>query len=298
MGCFGSDPKKPEFKAAQYTEAELSALKTAFEKFNEQGDQFEKTQGTIKKSASGYLDALESLRPGYKAGIDKAQQTADSLAQGLPPADVAQRISRGAAFKGLTAGLGQNQRATLEARDYGQTSLDLMGKGLGMQQQLRAETMGYMPMQALNLAFTPQQIRAEDNQINLYNNQIKNRQAEANANVYNQQQQSNYQYDQQYGGNSFLGAAGGLLGGAVGAGIGAMTGGPMGALTGAGMGMNFGGGLGGQLGGAQGAGMGQVFQGAGNMMSTFGGLDMGGFFNSQAQPQMRFNPSVGLRGVY
>jgi hypothetical protein len=162
------------------------------------------------------------------------------------------------------------------------TSLDLMGRGLQMQSNLRNETRSYMPLQALNLAFTPEAIRSEDNMLSQYNNQITNKQAEANANAANMQSQSNYAYDQKYGGNSLTGLLGGAGGGLLGAVGGyAATGftNPMGALMGAGIGSSLGGGIGGSYGGAQGQGMGSIFQGFGSTASMLGSYGMGGGFD-------------------
>ncbi|NDB96527.1 MAG: hypothetical protein EBZ78_10285, partial [Verrucomicrobia bacterium] len=232
----------------------------------------------------------EKLQPGYKAGLTKAQQTADSLAKAQIPADVAQKVSQSAAFKGLMTGLPGEQRKSVEARDLGLTSLDLMGRGLAAQQNLRAEANAMMPLQALNLAFSPQAIRAEDVRLAEYNNQIKNRQADANASTHNRQQDMNYQYDQQYGGSPFSGILGGLGGGLAGAGIGFAMGGPAGALMGAGMGAQVGGGIGGGFGGAQGQQMGGIFSGLGSSLAGLGTLYGSGGFGSA------FNSSTGTYG--
>jgi len=269
----GSKPSKPQYQAPQYTELSLPELRTALSKFIDQEQDFEGLQNAITSSATKRMDALETLQPGYKAGLTQAQQVADSLAGGNIPADVAQRISQSAAFKGLMTGMSGQQRSTIEARDLGLTSLDLQGRGLAAQQALRAEANAQMPLQALNLAFSPQAIRSEDVTLAEYNNKIKNQQAEANANTYNRQQDANYEYDSKYGGSPFGSLLGGTLGAGLGAGIGflASGGNPMGALTGGGLGMSLGGGVGGSFGGGQGMTMGGILGGAGGMISNFGG---------------------------
>jgi len=274
----GSKPSKPQYQAPQYTELSLPELRTALSKFIGQEGDFQKLQETISSSATKRMDALETLQPGYKAGLTKAQQTADSLAGGNVPADVAEKISRSSAFKGLMTGLPGEQRQAMAARDLGLTSLDLQGRGLAAQQSLRAEANAQMPLQALNLAFSPQYIRQEDVSTATYNNQIKNRQADANANTYNRQQDMNYQYDQQYGGSPFSGILGGLGGGLAGAGIGFAMGGPAGALMGAGMGAQVGGGIGGSFGGAQGQQFGGIFSGLGSSLAGLGTMYGGGYF--------------------
>jgi len=288
-------PSKPQFQAPQYTELSLPELRTALESFVGQEGMFDKLQGTLSSSATKRMDALETLRPGYKAGLDKAQQVADSYAQGNVPADVAQKISQSAAFKGLMTGSGAQQRSQIEARDLGLTSMDLQGRGLAAQQAIRSETQAMMPLQALNLAFTPQYIRQEDVNLATYNNQVKNRQADASANTYNQQQMMNYQYDQQYGGSPLAGILGGVGGGLAGAGIGFAMGGPAGALMGAGMGSQLGGGVGGAFGGAQSQQFGGIFSGLGSSIAGLGVLSGGGFFNSGSPNFITRKTDVGLR---
>ncbi|NCY20492.1 hypothetical protein EBX31_00865 [bacterium] len=279
----GSKPSKPQYQAPQYTELSLPELRTALSKFIDQEKDFGKIQDVISSSATKRMDALEILQPGYKAGLTKAQQVADSLSGGNIPTDVAQKISQSAAFKGLMTGLPGEQRKSVEARDLGLSSMDLMGRGLAAQQNLRVEAQSMMPMQALNFAFTPQAIRSEDVETAKYNNTIKNRQADATANTYNRQQDMNYQYDQQYGGNQWLSPVMSIVGG----GLGAAFGGPLGA----GLGMNLGGALGGAFNGGRGGGPGGLgMMGVGSSMMGLAG--QGAFGNN---PWEWGNPSVPMR---
>ena len=125
----------------------------------------------------------------------------------------------------------------------GMTSYDMVNRGLARQQNLRGEANAMMPLQAMNLAFTPQGIRQEDVGMAQYNNNIANQQAMTNNQIQNRQAESNYAYDQQYGGQQWVGAATS----AIGAGVGAYFGGPMGMS----MGASLGGALGGIAGGSQ-----------------------------------------------
>lgn len=284
----GSKPSKPQYQAPQYTELSLPELRTALSKFIGQEGDFQKLQETISSSATKRMDALETLQPGYKAGLTQAQQTADSLAEGNVPADVAQKISQSAAFKGLMTGLPGEQRQAMAARDLGLTSLDLQGRGLAAQQSLRAEANAQMPLQALNLAFSPQYIRQEDVTTATYNNQIKNQQATANANTYNRQQDANYEYDSKYGGSPLGGILGGTLGAGLGAGVGflASGGNPMGAIAGGGLGMSLGGGIGGSFGGAQGRSLAGVLGGSGGAIADFAGAFSPTAFNNGVFPSV------------
>lgn len=265
MGLFddllgGGDPDKPQYVAAELEKLSLPDRLKALEDFIAQKEKFGGIQETIKSSASGYLDSLDFLNPGYKAGFAKSQQIADSMIQGLRPADVAGKVSRSAAFKGLTAGLGANQRSQLEERDLAQTSFGIMGEGLRTSQGLRQETRGYMPLQAMNLAFTPQNIRQEDVSLAQYNNNITNRQAELNANVYNRQQDANYAYESQYSGSPWAGIAGS----AIGAGLGVLAAPATGGMS-IPLGMGMGGAIGGQFGGSRGMQAGATGMSVGNM---------------------------------
>lgn len=269
----GGEPDKPNYVAPTLSKVQLSDFKTALDKFNSQEINFEDLQKTILSSAEKYQSALEKLSPGYKEGFDKTQQIAMSRAAGDLGADVAQKVSRTAAFKGLTSGIQGPARSTLEARDLGMTSYELQNSGVGMLGALREETRGLMPLQALNMAFTPQQIRAEDNTLAYYNNEVANRQAEWNAQVANMNAQASYEHEARYGGNPL----GSLLGGAAGAGAGFLIGNAIapgvGGLIGAGMGMSTGSGVAGAYGGAQGRGMGNMLGGLGGTLTGFGGLN-------------------------
>lgn len=296
----GSKPSKPQYQAPQYTELSLPELRTALSKFIGQEGDFQKLQETISSSATKRMDALEALQPGYKAGLAKAQQTSDSLAGGNVPADVAQKISQSAAFKGLMTGLPGEQRQAMAARDLGLTSLDLQGRGLAAQQSLRAEANAQMPLQALNLAFSPQYIRQEDVSTATYNNQIKNQQAAANADTYNRQQMMNYQYDQQYGGSPWGAIGGGILG----AGLGVMAAPFTGGMS-IPMGLSLGSALGGYAGGGQGLAMANTLGGVGAVgtqglaMAARGGYNFPNFWGGgTTSPSFRTRPNdVGLRAM-
>jgi hypothetical protein len=261
MGCFGGDdPQKPQYIAAQLEKLSLPDRLKALDDFIAQKDKFSGIQGTLESSASGYMDSLDRLNPGYKAGFAKSQQIADSMIQGLRPADVAGKVSRSAAFKGLTAGLGANQRSQLEERDLAQTSFGIMGEGLRTSQGLRQETRGLMPLQSMNLAFTPQNIRREDVSLAQYNNNITNRQAELNASVYNRQQDANYAYESEYSGSPWAGIAGSVIG----AGLGVLAAPATGGMS-IPLGMSMGGAIGGQFGGSRGMQAGATGMSVGNM---------------------------------
>lgn len=286
----GSKPSKPEFQTPKLTELSLPELRTALTKFMEQEEDFQGIQDVLTSSASKKIDALETIQPGYKAGLGKAQQVADSYASGLMPDDVAGKISRSAAFKGLNTGLQGSSRQGVEARDLGLTSIDLQSRGLAMQGALRGEANQMMPLQAMNLAFTPQGIRAEDVGLAEYNNKIKNQQATMNADIYNKQQLSNYQYDQKYGGSPLGGILGGAGGMAIGGAIGSVVPG-IGTVVGMGIGSALGGGIAGSFGGAQGQGMGGIFGNVGSMLGGFGAgggnlFNGPGTFSSLSQAQM------------
>ena len=280
----GNDPKKPNYIAPTFTEAELDSLKELFEKFSGQKESFESFQDTILDSASKYKGALEKLSPGFQAGMDKTDQIAASRMDGLVGSDTAGRVQRSAAYRGLLSGGGRNAAMGLTARDLGTTELELQDSGMSIAGTRRGEERSFMPMQALNLAFTPGQIAERDDRLNYYNTGIKNMQAQANADAYNANQKASYEWESQYGGNGLGAVLGGLGGGAGGAALGAAVGTFIfpgigtagGALIGGGLGMAAGGSFAGQSGGAQGRQMGTMFGGLGSSLSGFGSLGAGG----------------------
>jgi hypothetical protein len=255
-----SKPKKPQLE--QYT---APALSESLDKFIAQGAKFPGMQETLTQSAAESLKAKEDLFPGYQGTLGQAWQLAQSRGEGLVDPETAQRISQMAAQSGFATGTlpGSEQSGLQAAKQYGLTAQQLQDSGVQMGAGLRAEANAMMPLQAINLAFDPRSIRAEDLSI-----------GQANTNIRNQQQMINYQYDQQYGGSPWAGIAGGLLGGGAGFAIGNAIAPGVGGLLGAGMGSQLGGGMGGVFGGAQSQQLGGMFGGLGQSLGTLGGLQM------------------------
>jgi hypothetical protein len=267
-----SKPKKPELQ--QYTPP---TIESSVDKFIAQGGKFPGIQETITKSASEALKAREELFPGYAGTLGQAWQIAQERGAGLVSPEISKRVSQLAAQGGFSTGTlpGSEQSLLQAAQSYGLTAQQLQDSGVQLGQALRGEANAMMPLQALNLAFTPQGIRAEDISVGQYNTQVAN-----------QQQMINSQYDQQYGGSPFAGIMGGVLGAGAGAGLGyAMSGGsPMGALMGGGMGAQLGGGVGGAFGGAQSQQFGGIFSGLGGSMAGLGALGKMGWFSPATTP--------------
>jgi hypothetical protein len=255
-----SKPKKPQLE--QYTPPDIS---TSLDKFIAQGAKFPGMQDTLTQSAAESLKAKEALFPGYMGTLGQAWQLAQSRSEGLVDPETAKRVSEMAAQYGFATGTGpgSEQMGLQGAKQYGLTAVGLQDSGMQIGAGLRAEGNAMMPYQAINLAFTPQAIRAEDLSI-----------GQANTNIRNQQQMVNYRYDQQYGGNPWAGIAGGLLGGGAGFAVGNAIAPGVGGLLGAGMGSQLGGGMGGVFGGAQSQQLGGMFGGLGQSLGTLGGLQM------------------------
>ena len=299
-----SKPKKPQVTAPQYPSAEavtptfqqltLPELRTALTKFAEQERDFPGLQKTISTSAREALKAREELFPGYMGTLGQAWQIAQERGAGLVSPEIAERVSKMAAEGGFATGTlpGSEQTRLQAARSYGLTAQQLQDSGMQIGQALRAEAVSTMPLQALNLAFTPQQIRQEDVNLAMYNNQIANRQAlaraqavaqqgnlqaQANADAFNRQQQINYEYGQRYGGSPFGGILGGALGMGAGAAIGSVIPG-IGTMIGAGLGAQLGGGVGGAFGGAQSQQFGGIFGGLGGSIAGLGSMNQFGGF--------------------
>lgn len=236
----------------------LPDILKSLDKFLGQGDYLPKFQQMLTSSAKERQGGLEELRPGYQASMDKAMQVANERAEGLMPADVAERVSKIAAYGSVAGGYGGGSQAGrfTEARNYGLTSMDLQNSGLALGQSVRSETQALMPLQGINLAFTPQQLRADEANLGMYNNNVINQERMYNTGVKNQQAQ----LDAQNSGSPWAGIAGTVVGGALGAIAAPATGGMSIPL-----GMSLGGAIGGQFGGAKGMQAGVAGAQAGNM---------------------------------
>lgn len=247
----------------QYVAPKLSKT---FQKFVGQKKEFPGIQDVVKESAKLALQAREELFPGYMGTLGQAWQIAKERGEGLVSPEIAKRVSEMAAQYGFSTGTGpgSEQMGLQAAKQYGLTAQQLQDSGMQIGQALRAEAVGTMPLQALNLAFTPAQIRSEDVQIGMYNNQIANQQA---------------MLDAQYGGSPFGGILGGVLGTGAGFAIGNMVAPGFGGLIGAGLGAQLGGGVGGAFGGAQGRQFGGIFSGLGGSLAGLGAMGQfgGGF---------------------
>lgn len=264
----------PQLSYVNLEELNLPDILKSLDKFLEQKDFLPRFQDMLSDSAKLRQGALNELQPGYKESMDKSMQIANERMGGLMPADIAQKVSQIAAYNSLNGGYGGGSQAGrfLEARNYGLSSLDLQNSGVSMSQGLRSETQALMPLQAINMAFTPQQLRADDVNIGMYNTNVRNQEAMYNTGVRNQQAQ----LDAQNSGSPWAGIAGTVVGGALGAIAAPATGGlsiPLG--------MSLGGMIGGQFGGAKGmqAGMagaqvGQIGMTGLSMMN--GGMNFGG----------------------
>lgn len=263
-----SKPKKPELQT--YTPPKLSA---SIDKFIGQGAKFPGIQETISKSAEEALKAREELFPGYMGTLGQAWQIAQERGAGLVSPEIAERVSKMAAEAGFATGTlpGSEQSRLQAARSYGLTAQQLQDSGMQIGQALRAEAVSTMPLQAINLAFTPAQLRAEDISIGQYNTQIQN-----------QQKMIDYEYSQRYGGSPFAGILGGALGTGAGFAIGNMVAPGFGGLIGAGLGAQLGGGVGGAFGGAQSQQFGGIFGGLGGTAAGLGALGQFGGFSGGA----------------
>ena len=263
-------PSKPQLQT--YTPP---TVESSIDKFIAQGGKFPGLQETITKSASEKLKGLEELFPGYTGTLGQAWQIAKERSEGLVGPELAKRVSEMAAQYGFATGAppGSEQMGLQAAKQYGLTAMQLQDSGMQIGQALRGEANAMMPLQPINLAFTPQAIRAEDISVGQYNNQIAN-----------QQQMINYEYSQRYGGSPLGGILGGLGGAGAGFAIGNMIAPGFGGLIGAGMGAQLGGGVGGAFGGAQGQQFGGIFSGLGGSIAGLGALGQAGWFSPATTP--------------
>lgn len=248
----------PQLSQVKLEELNLPDILNSLEKFLGQKDFLPRFQDMLTTSAKGRQSALDELQPGYKDSMDKSMQIANERMGGLMNADIAKKVSEISAYNAIAGGYGGGSQMGrfLEAKNYGLTSLDMQNSGLALAQGLRSETQALMPLQGINLAFTPQQLRADEVNIGMYNTNVRNQEAMYNTGVKNQQAQ----LDAQYSGSPWAGIAGTVVGGALGAIAAPATGGMSIPL-----GMSLGGAIGGQFGGAKGMQAGAAGMQVGNM---------------------------------
>lgn len=273
-------PAKPQLQT--YTPP---TVESSIDKFIAQGGKFPGMQETITKSASEALKAREELFPGYMGTLGQAWQIAQERGAGLVSPEISERVSKMAAEAGFSTGTlpGSEQSRLQAARSYGLTAQQLQDSGMQIGQALRAEAVSTMPLQSINLAFTPAQLRAEDISVGQYNTQIQN-----------QQKMIDYEYSQRYGGSPIAGILGGALGTGIGAAVGMAVPG-IGPIAGAGFGSALGGGIGGAIGGGQSQQYGGMFAGLGSALTQFGALDQMGYFRQPSPGFMTRRTDVGLR---
>lgn len=73
---------------------------------------------------------LERILPGWKDMVGQGSKNAQSMLRGEIPEDVAAQLRRNSAYQSFRGGYGgSGMSKALTARDFGLTSLDLMGKG-------------------------------------------------------------------------------------------------------------------------------------------------------------------------
>src|SRR5580765_8948778 len=126
---FGDKPKvaKPHEITPVKTQAEaIDANVKNFADITKQGDLYSQyLQGALEKQLPEYA---ATLRAGSQAGLTQQQQAQQEL-EGRIPQDVQDQILRSGAYQNLMGGGGDQFLRSLQARDLGLTSLDLIRQG-------------------------------------------------------------------------------------------------------------------------------------------------------------------------
>jgi hypothetical protein len=152
---WGSKPKvaapRRVTPAATQEEA-IDANVQNFAKIGEQGDLYSQY---LQKSLADQLgpEYADTLRAGSRAAL-ATQEEALPLIRGEIPEDVQQQIMRSGAYQNLMGGGGQGFLRSLQARDLGLTSLDLMRQGAGLSAQ-GANTAAQWSNLASNTIYNP-----------------------------------------------------------------------------------------------------------------------------------------------
>jgi hypothetical protein len=152
---FGSKPQiaAPRKVTPVATQAEaIDANIKNLGKITEQGDLYSQY---LQKSLADQLgpEYADTLKAGSQAAL-ATQQEALPLIRGEIPQDVQDQIMRSGAYQNLMGGGGQSFLRSLQARDLGLTSLDLMRQGAGLSAQ-GANTAAQWSNLASNTIYNP-----------------------------------------------------------------------------------------------------------------------------------------------
>jgi hypothetical protein len=126
---WGSKPEVAKPRYVTLSDEQKKAIEANvgnFADITKQGDLYsEYLQGAIEKQLPGFADIL-------KTGARTTQETlsaAEPLLRGEIPQDVQDQIMRSGAYQNLISGGGTSFLRSLQARDIGRTSLDLLREG-------------------------------------------------------------------------------------------------------------------------------------------------------------------------
>jgi hypothetical protein len=126
---------------------------------------------------SAWQKTLAKVDPNAVSNAGQLGTNVNSLLRGEIPADVQAQVLNNAAFKSLMGGFAGSPMATnLSARDFGLTSLDLMGKGAGQLQQEASYDKFLNPgYQTVGSTFvSPENLLQRDDRQSSFNNSIDN----------------------------------------------------------------------------------------------------------------------------
>jgi hypothetical protein len=213
---FGSKPEIAPYQPIDFSQEQLDALEgdlAAWPQIQQLGDYFQ----------NSYLQELNQAIPGFsnilKMGGDVTQTmltNAKQLELGIVPQDVQDAVQRSSAFQNLLSGGGGGMASANDARNYGLTSLQLMGQGAQLAGQAGNAAQQWAQLSGAGAAgnimqgmlVTPQQQAQLDMQQNLIKQATQQLQYNVNA-APNPALQALNQWVEQVGGSIVSSYAGG-----------------------------------------------------------------------------------------
>lgn len=276
----GRKPRQPDLEELDLSNVMGQSLEDYWTQYDPENlDRMSAATNQLNKS---FQDRIQDLYGNFESDFDLASATTTDFLKGEIPQDVQDQVRRNAAMQSISGGFGTSSGMgrNLVARDFGLTSLDLMGQGfnrIGQQFNLANAYNPFNETTFINQQATVPQLYGQFAQAEMYNNSIRNQEEITAAAASGRE-----------------GIVAPILA-AVGSAVGGYFGGPQGAAAGGQLGGSLGSTIQNASGGYSGDGTGTTAQ----MMQGFGALgSMGNPWASQGGASTYQSVPVNQSGAY